>query len=31
VLKAMRHLQEHPQEVCPVDWYPGQPAIVQPG
>jgi peroxiredoxin 2/4 len=31
VLKAMCHLQEHPQEVCPVDWYPGQPAIVQPG
>jgi peroxiredoxin 2/4 len=27
VLKAIRHLQDRPQDVCPVDWYPGQPAI----
>jgi peroxiredoxin 2/4 len=27
VLKAIQHVQAHPQEVCPVDWQPGGKTI----
>jgi peroxiredoxin 2/4 len=27
IVRAIRHLQDHPQEVCPVDWQVGQPTI----
>jgi peroxiredoxin 2/4 len=27
VIQAIRHLQDRPQDVCPVDWQPGQPTI----
>jgi peroxiredoxin 2/4 len=27
IVRAVRHLQDHPQDVCPVDWQVGQPTI----
>ncbi len=27
VLKAIQHVQTHPDEVCPVDWHPGDPTM----
>lgn len=29
VLQAVRHIQDHPQELCPINWQPGQPTISQ--
>lgn len=28
ILKAIEYVQEHPDEVCPANWQPGQPTII---
>jgi peroxiredoxin 2/4 len=28
ILQAIQHTQRHPQEICPADWQPGQPAVL---